>query len=291
MRRMPWKATDKVSERMQFISRLERGERMVDLCREFGVSRKTGYKLKARFERYGPSGLYDQSRRPHVHPRKTPDALVQLVIEARQEFPSWGPKKLHVLLGDRHPGVKLPCPSTMGVIVKDAGLVAGRKKRRRCTPTDPRCVQAQAPNQVWTVDFKGQFRLQNQKYCYPLTLSVWLLRLGISLQRIEPGKPQQNGCHERFHRTLKAEATRPSKSNLLAQQERFDEWRQQYNDIRPHESLGQKTPASVYTQSTVPMPDNLEPLRYPLCDKTVMVSRCGSLRFNFQTLKTIPRPL
>jgi transposase InsO family protein len=321
---------------MQFVSRLESGERMTDLCREYGVSRTTGYKFKARFEQYGPKGLYDESRRPYYHPRKTPDAVVRQVVEARREFPTWGPKKLRTLLGERFPGVPLPCPSTMGVILKDAGLTQARKKRRRATPEGPRCVQANAPNQVWTVDFKGQFRLQHGRYCYPLTLndaysryslciealegtkveptqhalslvfehyglpqairsdngvpfastgrfgwselSVWLLRLGIALQRIEPGKPQQNGCHERFHRTLKAEATRPAQANLLAQQQRFDEWRAQYNEVRPHESLGQKTPASQYTPSEAEMPHALKPLSYPLCDYTAEVSRCGSIR-------------
>jgi transposase InsO family protein len=334
---MPWKETDKVNERMQFISRLESGERMSDLCREFGISRKTGYKLKERFERYGVQGLYDASRRPHTHPRKTPDAVVQRVIEARRQFPTWGPKKLEVLLQDRYPGVHMPSPSTIGVIIKDAGLVQGRKKRRRSTPTGPRCVEAAAPNEVWTVDFKGQFRLGNKRYCYPLTLndafsryslsiealpstrvslaqqaltmaferyglpsairsdngvpfastgrlgwselSVWLLRLGIGLQRIEPGKPQQNGSHERFHRTLKAEATRPAQATMLAQQQCFDSWRDHYNEERPHEALGQKTPASQYSASTLPMPKALPTLSYPLCDQQVQVSHCGSIRF------------
>jgi transposase InsO family protein len=334
---MPWKETNKVNERMQFVSRLESGERMSDLCREYGISRTTGYKVKARFEHYGPKGLYDESRRPHYHPRKTPDAVVRLVVGARKEFPTWGPKKLGPLLRGRYPGVTMPCPSTMGVILKDAGLSQERKPRRRATPVGPRCVQASAPNQVWTVDFKGQFRLRHGPYCYPLTLndahsrfnlciealegtrsgptqqalslvfaryglpqairsdngvpfastgrfgfgelSVWLLRLGIALQRIEPGKPQQNGCHERFHRTLKAETTRPAQSSMLAQQQRFDEWRVQYNEVRPHESLGQKTPASVYTKSTTVMPSDLGPASYPLCDHTVHVNRGGAIRF------------
>lgn len=334
---MPWKETDKVNERMQFISRLVSGERMSDLCREYRISRKTGYKFKARFEQDGPKALYDVSRRPRSHPRKTPDAVVQQVIEARKEFRTWGPKKLSVLLKERYPAVPMPCPSTIGVILNDAGLAKERKTRRRCTPVGPRCVQSSAPNEVWTVDFKGQFRLGHGRYCYPLTLndaysryslsiealhstqvpltqqalrmaferyglpsairsdngvpfatagrfgwselSVWLLRLGIALQRIEPGKPQQNGCHERFHRTLKAETTRPAQPTLLAQQQRFDEWRIHYNQVRPHESLGQKPPASVYTQSTVPMPPTLPPQSYPLCDQRVVVSRCGSIRF------------
>jgi transposase InsO family protein len=333
---MPWKETDKVNERMQFVSRLLSGERMSDLCREYGISRKTGYKYKARFEQKGPQALYDVSRRPHGHPRKTPDTVVQQVLAARKEFPTWGPKKLSVLLKERYPTVPMPCPSTIGVILKDAGLSKERKKRRRATPVGPRCVQASAPNEVWTVDFKGQFRLGHGRYCYPLTLndafsryslsiealhstqvpltqqalqmafehyglpsairsdngvpfastgrfgwselSVWLLRLGIALQRIEPGKPQQNGCHERFHRTLKAETTRPAQPTLLAQQQRFDEWRMEYNEVRPHESLGQKPPASVYTHSAVPMPPALPPQRYPLCDERVVVSRCGSIR-------------
>lgn len=182
---MPWKETEKVNERMQFVSRLQSGERMSDLCREYGISRTTGYKFKDRFERYGPKGLYDESRRPHFHPKKTPDAVVHLVIEARKDFPTWGPTKLRVLLGERYPGVQMPCPSTIGVILKDAGLTQERKKRRRATPTGPRCVHAQAPNQVWTVDFKGQFRLQRGRYCYPLTLNDAYSRYNLCIEALE----------------------------------------------------------------------------------------------------------
>jgi putative transposase len=186
------------------------------------------------------------------------------------------------------------------------------------------------------VDYKGQFRLGNREYCYPLTtsdlfsrflltlesldatdgeqarpvfedafrlyglpleirsdngppfaskglfglsrLSVWWMRLGITHQRIQPGHPEQNGQHERMHRTLKAETTRPAKETSLQQQERFDAFREEYNNDRPHESLGGKTPASIYKPSARPFPEKLPEPTYPLHDDVLRVDRSGHIR-------------
>src|SRR4030095_3489501 len=164
---MPWKESDKVSERMEFMVRLEQGERMTDLCREFGISRKTGHKLAKRYLEQGNDGLRDQSRRPLSSPQSTPSSIDEHVIALRHCYPTWGPKKLKQRLHDMHPEVRWPAASTMGVILSDEGLVQGRKRRRRAWPTPGPIRATSAPNELWSIDFKVEFTLGNRRYCYP----------------------------------------------------------------------------------------------------------------------------
>ena len=331
---MPWKETCAVNERMKFVVRLEDGERMADLCREFGISRKTGYKLKKRFEELGRYGLVDQSRRPHGHPGRTPEAIRELLIEERRRRPTWGPRKLIAYLKRHHPDVRFPALSTSYKILKDAGLVEPRRRVRRVVPHTEPLRHAKLANDVWCADFKGQFKLGNGRYCYPLTitdartrfllgcegldstkhagaravfehvfrryglpkairtdngtpfssraicglsrLAVWWRRLGIAHERIEPGHPEQNGRHERMHRTLKAEATRPAGANLLQQQERLDAFVETYNFERPHEALEDRPPADFYRASprAYRMPGDPE---YPFHDVAVRVLLNGQV--------------
>jgi transposase InsO family protein len=332
---MPWKECGPMSERMGFVARLLAGERMSELCREFGISRKTGYKFKERYDRLGPHGLYDVSRRPKRSPGRTPRQIEELIIELRKVHPTWGPKKLVGVLERIHPGLCFPAVSTAGDMLARKGLVR-RRRRRHTVFTLGRGVlrDAKSPNEVWCADYKGQFRLGNGRYCYPLTitdqasrfllgcegferidgdsaravfedrfsryglpegirtdngppfasrglfgltrLSVFWLKLGIALERIQPGKPQQNGRHERMHKTLKEDTTRPAASNLLQQQERFDHWVATFNEIRPHEALDQKTPATVYSPS--PRRATAAPLEYPLHDDIRTVHPSGHIR-------------
>lgn len=335
---MPWKESSKVSERFDFVQRLRAGERMTDLCREFGISRTTGDKYKKRFEQLGVNGLYDESRRPKRSPNRTPSAILERIIDLRKRHPTWGPKKLKVRLHDLEPGVKWPAASTIGVVLKDAGLVGDRRRRRRSHPTSRADLrETNAPNELWCMDFKGKFRMLNRRYCHPLTvsdhfsrallgcealenekadptaaalelvfrehglpdafrfdngspfastgllglttLSVWLLRLDIALERIEPGHPEQNGRHERMHRTLKEDTTRPPGANLLQQQERFDRFRRIFNDERPHESLEMKTPSRVHRPARRRLPKHLNEVEYPLHDVTQTVYRNGLITF------------
>jgi transposase InsO family protein len=113
-------------------------------------------------------------------------------------------------------------------------------------------------------------------------LSAWWLRLGVIPEFIEPGKPQQNGAHERMHRTLKAEATRPSAANHIAQQRRFNRFRDEFNNERPHEALDMQTPASLYESSPRPMPNKLPPLQYPDRFEVRYVSANGGIRWHCQ---------
>jgi putative transposase len=323
---------------MDFVVRLRAGERMSDLCREFGISRKTGYKIASRFERLGTQGLHDLSRRPKRLARQLPVGIQNTILELKREWPTWGAAKILEVLRRKHPSLDLPVRSTVHDLLDRHGLVQKRAQRRRfhAYPT-LRDDDVRAPNQLWCTDFKGQFRMKNSKYCYPLTvsdfmsryllgceamaeiktlpvlqafelifrefglpdrmrsdngppfssrsvqglsqLSAWWMRLGIQLERIEPGQPQQNGRHERMHRTLKAEVAPRVATNLLQQQERLDEFRAMYNDERPHEALKMRCPAEVYRPSRRPFPDHLPDPSYPEHTLVKQVSSCGSVHF------------
>jgi len=312
-----------MSERVKFIGLLRSGQRSIAaLCREFGISRKTGYKWADRFEREGIEGLQERSRARHNQAHQTPQEIQDLLMHARQKHPTWGPKKLKAWLEDRDPELDLPAPSTIGDLLKRQGLVA--KRRRRIHPpagSVPSPLEIRDPNQEWDADFKGEFKLGSGAYCYPLTLtdafsryllgiralegtggakakpfferafrdyglpgtirtdngspfastglgrltvlSVWWIRLGIRPVRGRPHHPQDNGRHERMHRTLKAETTRPPAKEGRGQQRRFDEFRAEYNQERPHEALGQQPPARIYRPSFRPYPDRMPSVEYP----------------------------
>ncbi len=327
---MPWKESSVVNERMGFITRLNAGERMSDLCLHYGISRKTGYKFKERFERLGLIGLGDQSRAP-IRNRRLRGPVADLVLELRRKHPTWGPRKLREVLGGLHPGVPLPGTTAIGSLIDREGLVTPQRRRNRVPAFPDHLTQAAAANEVWCADYKGQFRLGNTSYCYPLTvsddatrfliaidafdrinleearisfeeaftkyglpkvirtdngapfascgllgltrLSVFWIKQGIRPERIKSGEPQQNGRHERMHRTLKAETTRPAARNLLQQQERFDCFVETYNNVRPHEALGMSTPAKVYQPSGRSF--IAKTLDYPLHDDVVKVDRSG----------------
>jgi transposase InsO family protein len=320
--------------RMEFMARLHRGERMTDLCVEYGVSRKTGHKLKRRYEELGVSGLEDQPRAPKHSPNRTPPEVVELVVAERLKHPTWGPRKIKAVLEERL-GHALPAASTLGEILVRKGLTAHRPQRRHHRPRPTALTPANAPNDVWCIDYKGQFRLGDQSYCYPLTvtdqfsryllgcdgmpainenqardslellfrtyglpsvmrsdngapfastglhglskLSVYWMRLGIKPERIQPAHPQENGQHERMHRTLKCETTRPPRTHLLQQQEAFDAFIEEFNNERPHEALAMKRPAQLYKPSTRAYPDPLPEPNYPTHDDVVRATTIGSI--------------
>ena len=332
---MPWKESSVMDERLRFVARLLEGEPMSDVCREFGISRTTGYKIFERYKEDGPVALSDRSRRPIRYANQLPEQIVKLVVSCKREKPHWGARKIRELLVRRLAGdVRIPAISTIHAVLDRYGLVKHDKRRRNKatgTPLSP----GLAANELWCVDFKGEFKLGNGKYCYPLTvtdhasrfllecqalestredpvigaferlfvarglpaairsdngvpfaspnglynlskLSVWWLRLGIDIERIKPGHPQQNGRHERMHLTLKQETTRPPGANILQQQERFDAFVEEFNAERPHEALAMKCPAQLY--ATSPRSYNgLPEIEYPFHDKEVLVTCCGRI--------------
>jgi len=336
---MPWKENSKVEQRIRFAVAVRReGLNVAEACRRFGVSRQTGYKWLRRFDEEGVEGMSDRSSAPHTIPHKTPEHIEELVVRARERYPTWGPRKLRALLSRELPGVQWPSSTTMGEMLKRRGLVEGKKKRRRAPPMTQPLANADAPNAVWSADFKGQFQLGNRDYCYPLTvtdnfsrmvldchalpstrrepvqqrfekvferhglprairtdngapfasrgpgglskLSAWWLSLGIEHERIQPGHPEQNGRHERFHLTLKIETTRPPAEDMPAQQGRFDNFVVHFNQERPHEALGQQPPATAHAPAERCYPDDVAPLDYRLCDFSRTVFAGGNIRLS-----------
>src|SRR5829696_2502091 len=319
---MPWSATSPMDERFQFVAAVRRAhESMTALCDRYGISRKTGYQVWARYQAEGVAGLLEHSRRPHHSPTATDRAVVAALLALRARHPRWGGKKLVAVLARRQPELPPLAPSTAAALLKRHGCITRPRRVRALGHPGRPTTTMFAPNDTWTADFKGQFKTGDGRYCYPLTiadgasryllacraltsvrtvearpvferlfrmyglpvrlrsdngvpfattalarlspLSVWWIRLGIRPELIEPGHPEQNGRHERMHKTLKAEATRPPARDRRAQQRAFDRFRTEFNDERPHEALAQGTPASCYTASPRPYPMRLAPLEYP----------------------------
>lgn len=325
-----------MDERLKFVARLLDGEKMAGLCREFGISRKTGYKVFRRYRDYGLDGLTDRSRRPYRQANQLPFQVESRIVQLKQEHPSWGAPKIREKLRRMNLGVQTPAISTVHAVLDRHGLVTRRRRHRPRAQGTP-LSQPLQPNDLWCADYKGEFMLADHRYCYPLTvsdsasryllacdalsstaesfafvvfertfkdfglprairtdngvpfacpralfglskLSVWWLRLGIEIERIRPGHPQQNGRHERMHLTLKKEATRPAAKNLLQQQARFDAFIDYYNQERPHQALAMRCPAELYDPSPRPY-RGLEELDYPFHDHAHIVTRCGRICF------------
>jgi putative transposase len=312
------------------------GEKMATLCREFEVSRKTGYKIFQRYKDCGLEGLTDRSRRPYRQANQLPLQVETLIVRLKREHPSWGAPKIREKLRRQHSELQPPAISTVHAVLDRHGLVSrGRKRRYRAQGTT--LSKPVRPNDLWCADYKGEFMLADRRYCYPLTisdfasryllacealgstketyaftvfervfkefglpkairtdngvpfasphalfglskLSVWWLRLGIHIERIQPGRPQQNGRHERMHLTLKKETTKPAAQNFLQQQARFDVFIDCYNDERPHQALDMKYPVELYQSSPRPY-HGLDELHYPFHDRTITVTQCGRICF------------
>lgn len=307
---MPWKEQDVVDQRTEFVLRvLRQVESFGDVCREYGISRKTGYKWRDRFLSEGVSGLGDHSRRPDTSPKEVKEAMVCQIVKLKLAHPTWGGRKLRAVLERTIPKDELPSESSFKRILAKAGLV---ERRRRHPATQGGRVQtpirAERPNHVWTIDFKGWWYTRNRRRFEPLTirddfsryllctqalddsrtetvrgqmarvferyglpeiirsdngspfaavnsplglsrLSAWWLSLGINLDRIQPGRPDQNGGHERMHRDLAFEIERRADDDRSTQQATLDVWRQTFNEERPHEALGMRVPKDVYHTS------------------------------------------
>src|SRR4051794_35702013 len=169
---MPWGQTDPVRERLRFVALYqEKLYSMATLCARFAISRQTGYTTVARYEALGVDGLKDGSHAPLSCPQKIPEAMRALLVEARQAHPTWGPRKILVWLAPRHPGTVLPAASTVGDLYSREGLVEPRRRQRRWSQPGRTQVAVNAPNDLWTIDFKGEFRTRDGHFCYPLTIA------------------------------------------------------------------------------------------------------------------------
>ncbi len=313
-----------MNQRQQFITESLKGlVPFTALCREYGISEKTGYKWKNRFMQYGLSGLSDLSKAPKSTPESLPEDVVIRIVNLRTAHPSWGAKKLAVLYRKAFPDGSCPSISTFQRLFNKAGLV----KKRRIRLVDPvahrlrQHIQPLEPNDVWSVDFKGWW-FSNHEKCIPLTicdvasrfildirlmhsqssqavravftrlfaqyglpkvirsdngppfaapngilsltsLSAWWISLGILPDRIDPGRPYQNGTHERMHADLARDIQGKVSGGIAATQAAIDLWLKEYNEVRPHEALGMLTPSDVYHLSPVSYTGDIQQLEYP----------------------------
>src|SRR3981081_2328900 len=162
---MPWKASSVMEERLRFVARLLDGEAMTDVCRDFGVSRKTGYKIFDRYKDHGLEALTDRSRRPVRYANQLPQQIESLIVRLKRDKPHWGARKIRDLLVRRLAGdVRLPAKSTIHAVLDRHGLVK-RLGKKRCHATGTSLSQGAMPNDLWCADYKGEFQLGNKVYC------------------------------------------------------------------------------------------------------------------------------
>ena len=330
--------TNPTEQRLSFLIDYASGQwSMTELCERYRVSRPTGYKWLKRVEEEGERGLAERSRVPKSSPLQTPVWIEQRILEARAKY-GWGAKKLRQVLSVRYPAETWPARSTINAILDRHGKLQKQRRRRKWAHPGAAALVTERPNQVWPVDFKGQFRTRDGNYCYPLTVSdhfsrsvllckalpsvktkgakpafrrlfqeiglpeairsdngapfastgihglcelnVWWMQLGIVHQRITPASPQENGAHERMHRELKRETTRPPAQNLRGQQRKFDLFRARYNEERPHEALDGARPSDRWVPSPRPYPERIAPPEYPDHLEVRRVSTAGCFRLH-----------
>ena len=335
---MPFLETCRMEERVRMLSDYESGNwSVMELCRRYGVCRDTFYEWRGRRGDGGEAWFADRSHAAAHCPHRTAAGVSDAIVSLRRRFPYLGPRKLLFMLTRKAPETEWPAASTVGDILKRAGLVEPAKRRRRALDPQQRPFAAvAAANDEWSTDFKGWFRTSDQQRIDPLTmtdshsrflievqiapetiegvrpvferafrthglplsircdngapfgsrgaggltrLSAWWLRLGVQPRFIRPASPQENGRHERMHRTLKAQTTRPAARNADEQQARFDVFRRHYNEERPHEALGQRPPAEIYAPSPRTMPDRLEDPWYDADHRVRRVRRTGEIKW------------
>lgn len=336
---MPWTETVTM-QRLDFIRACLAGTHSVaSLCRQFGISRKTGYKWLERFDPGDLRSLENLSRARLTSSCVIPPDLAQLLISLRRAHPDWGPKKLrHWLINTGHPG-HVPAASTIGSLLAHEGLVTPRKVRRRTPGNAAGLTDICRVNQVWSADFKGWFRLRDRSLCRPFTLTdnlsryllaceagtretgafvrqnlerafreyglpdvirtdnghpfagtgiaglsrlnVWLIKLGILPERIRKGHPEENGRHERMHRSLKGALACGNIFTTQAEQQAwFDAYRREFNAERPHEAHGGKTPSSVWTPSARGWDGEVPEVKYPEGSRLLRVQAKGGIKLD-----------
>jgi transposase InsO family protein len=304
---MPWENLKVENLRLKLVKSFLKGEEtMTDLCLENGISRKTGHKWLARYEKYGEEGLKDLSKAPHDPHIYYPKDTIDRAIDLKQKKLTWGPKKIVAKLEQIYPHEEWPSPTRLYHIFKEHNLVTKKRNKSRVPATAP-LGDVNNCNETWSVDLKGWFLTGDGTKCEPLTitdnfsryaircvhlnrhtveyvwpvfadafrefglpnrmrsdngppfgsigvgrltgLSVNLIKAGVIPEWINPGHPEENGRHERFHSTLQQEVANPSKASLILQIQANSNFVDEYNFERPHEALSMKTPASVYTKS------------------------------------------
>jgi putative transposase len=338
---MPWKTSCYRDQRWRFIQEfLRKKNGVAELCRRWGISRKTAYKWIDRFKERGRFGLADRQRVAHQVHNRPVDMWLGRIRRWRARHPSWGAPKLRWALKQRFGSKNLPSESAISRWLKEWGLTRKRRRPAHKGPVvdRPKLTMAKGPNDVWTVDFKGWFRVGDGTRVEPLTirdlasryilgiillehqnvrdcrsafekifreyglpgviradngcpfgatgalgltrLSAWWVKLGIKVEFIAPGHPEQNGAHEQFHRVYKDETLQPVAMSLRAQKNRSERWRRHYNCERPHEGLGMRVPAHCYRKSRRSMPEQLKHWQYDGQWESRLVKGKGMISFH-----------
>ena len=338
---MPWENRKAELLRMEFVMLASHvGVNKSQLCREFSISRKTGYKWLNRYCTEGIRGLETRSHRPKNSPTAIPGGIVADVIRLRHLHPNWGPKKLRVLmLRAKYNPKDIPSVSSLVRILHRAGLSVpkGRGRPRKYTPSG-KLSNASKANVVWTVDLKGWWRTQDGNRCEPLTvrdlfsryilclkplkrrsveevkaifedifksyglpeiirsdngspfastrnlhgltrLSAWWLSLGIQPEHSRLGHPEDNGAHERMHADIAREIEKNPAPTVKDEEVRLENWRREFNNIRPHESLKMLTPSQIYRPSSRFYGGLVPDYEYPAQFEVRMVKKNGSIKY------------
>jgi transposase InsO family protein len=334
---MPFREQTMVDVRRKMIEAVNSGVTIAQVARDFGVSRPTVYEWLWRGDVDDELSLADRSHARLTQAEKTPAHIERLLVAERKRW-DFGSKKILQRLREKHPELQWPHRSTVDAIFERAGLVEKRRGPRKSEKVTPfqRRYTAHEPGELWTADFKGQFRLGNGRYCYPLTvadqmsrfvivthglpdvslepawnlieralrkhglpkafhtdngtpfghgnsrlstMSVRLMKLGIEPVFSRPGKPQDNGTHERMHRTLKEFATIPPADSFAGQQKKLDAFRHMFNHERPHEALEMRRPASLFIGGTRPFPRRQPLIEYEPSLEVRRVSQQGAIKW------------
>lgn len=327
---MPWESRTVEELRKEFVLAASGNVNFSALCREFGITRKTGYKW---VERYSEElSLSDKSRKPFNIANKTPDEIELLIIELRLENPGWGAKKLKEVLERK--GFEIPCTRTVNNILNRYGCISAEESKKHkpfIRFEKDRC------NEMWQTDFKGEFKMADNNYCYPLNIfddhSRFVIKIAPSLTTANTvipvfrtafdefglpdsvlsdngaqfagfrqgytqfekwlmnhdvlpihGRfkhPQTQGKIERFHRAMKDELLKHTVMQDIHDADRqFQNWREKYNTIRPHEALNMQCPADIYIPSKRSYSDTVEPFEYGGQFHVIKVNSWGYIRFD-----------
>jgi transposase InsO family protein len=298
--RVAWRRVEVSEERVRFVVLANRGEhKHAELCREFGISRPTGYLWLKRYRGGGIVSVAEASRRPHSFPTRTSAPIEQRIIQLRRERPDWGARKLSVLLNRE--GIAV-LPGTLHRVLLRHGLVRDEDRRQAATGR----FEREQPNQLWQMDFKSpkgwgqpvgplsiiddasrylvalegtwttraeavRERLEaafadcgvpeamlmdhgvpwwNTKSAGGWTqLSIWLMKQGVQLLFSGIRHPQTQGKVERFHLSLEMGRRRRGLPQPELHQSWLDQFRHEYNHLRPHQALGMRTPAELWSKS------------------------------------------
>ena len=326
---MPGKEKTVEELRKEFVEAAASCSNFSSLCREFGITRATGYKWVKRYEK--DETLSDRSRRPNITANKTAEVIEIQIIEARTTHPGWGAKKIKVSLENK--GVEVPCVKTVNNILNRYGCISKEESLKHKAFTR---FEKERCNEMWQTDFKGEFRMQDGNYCFPLDIFDDHSRFVI---RIKPSKstsnlvlptfreafyeygmpdsvlsdngaqfagfrqgytqfekwlmnhdvlpihgrikhPQTQGKIERFHRAMNQELLKYYIPKDIADAERvFSDWRNTYNNERPHEALGMKCPSDIYTPSSRTYRDQVDKYEYSGKYHVIKGNSWGYVRF------------